>query len=48
MNTEHKELRQRDTSAARPLRVILLAGLSLLVIGVLVFGNFLLLNKVLL
>ena len=45
---EHKELRQRDTFAPPPLRVILLAGLSLFLVGVLVFGNFLLFDKLLL
>src|SRR5215510_12971224 len=39
---------QLDTSSARRLRDVLLAGLFLLLIGVLVFGNFLLLDKVLL
>src|SRR5262245_50858865 len=39
---------QLDTSSARCLRDVLLAGLFLLLIGALVFGNFLLLDKVLL
>src|SRR5262249_13746479 len=39
---------QLDTSPARRLRDVLLARLFLLVVGVLVFGNFLLLDKVLL
>jgi Bacterial membrane protein YfhO len=45
---ECEELRQRDTFAPRPLRIILLAGLSLFLVGVLVFGNFLFLDKLLL
>jgi len=45
---EHKEVRERGTFAPPPLRVILLAGLSLFLVGVLVFGNFLLLDKLLL
>ena len=45
---EREELRQRDTFAPRPLRIILLAGLSLFLVGVLVFGNFLLFDKLLL
>jgi hypothetical protein len=39
---------QFDTSSAWPRWAVLLAGLSLLVVGVLVFSNFLLLDKVLL
>src|SRR5215813_11846097 len=39
---------QFDTSSAWPRWAVLLAGLSLLLVGVLVFSNFLLLNKVLL
>jgi len=39
---------QFDTSPARPRWAVLLVGLSLLLVGVLVFSNFLLLDKVLL
>src|SRR5215831_7686894 len=37
-----------DTSPARPRWAVLLVGLSLLLVGVLIFGNYLLLDKVLL